>query len=297
MSKFKTFLQSLIGTLLVNSLLVLSPVLAQSYPQAQNIASTSNLSENWAGYVANSGGYSGVNATWIVPAVSTVNASNLSADAMWVGIGGVSSTDLIQAGTQAIIQNGQITYKAWYETLPNAAVNIPLSIKAGDSIKVAITEISPNLWQITFTNNSTNQSYTQNVSYVSSHSSAEWIEERPVEYSSGRLIPLDNFGTLFVMNGAAIQNGSNVNIAKTGATALTMTTFSGILLASPSGLVNGDSFSISRSSNQTVMETVPTSTPTTIRVIRVTWRRGSDVTQREFIRTFFSQFGLRTRTH
>ena len=54
-------------------------------------------------------------------------------DATWVGIGGVTSNDLIQAGTQAIIQKGQTSYEAWYELLPGYQTIIPLTINAGDS--------------------------------------------------------------------------------------------------------------------------------------------------------------------
>lgn len=280
MSKLNFIFQSLVGILVINSLLVLSPVFAQSLPlgqnqQPQNVGISSNVSENWAGYVATAGNYTEISGSWNVPSVSASNAANTSADATWVGIGGVSTTDLIQAGTQAIIQNGQIQYQPWYEILPNAAINVPLSIKAGDSISIAISETSTNQWQIIFKNNTTGQSYTQDVNYTSTHSSAEWIEEMPMEFSSGRLLSLDNFGTIFISNGQTVQNGNTLNIGSAGGQPLSMATRGGILLASPSSLDNGNSFSITRSSNQAI-PTTSVSTSPSIRVIRVSWSRGGD---------------------
>jgi hypothetical protein len=57
-----------------------------------------NTSHNWSGYAATSGTYTGVTGTWTVP-VPGINGTP-GVGATWVGIGGVSGHDLIQAGTQ-----------------------------------------------------------------------------------------------------------------------------------------------------------------------------------------------------
>jgi peptidase A4-like protein len=69
-----------------------------------SIASTARLpgseppeSRNWAGYAATGGSFRQVSATWSVPQFAP--DSPAGADAIWVGIGGVHGTDLIQAGT------------------------------------------------------------------------------------------------------------------------------------------------------------------------------------------------------
>src|SRR2546427_2616225 len=58
-------------------------------------ASVTSSSSNWSGYAANGGTFTSVTATWTVP---TVSATSSGADATWVGIGGLESQDLIQAG-------------------------------------------------------------------------------------------------------------------------------------------------------------------------------------------------------
>ncbi len=55
-----------------------------------------NTSHNWSGYAAKSGTYTGVTGTWTVP-VPGINRTP-GVGATWVGIGGVTSHDLIQAG-------------------------------------------------------------------------------------------------------------------------------------------------------------------------------------------------------
>src|SRR2546427_4217339 len=58
-------------------------------------ASVTSSSSNWSGYAASGGTFTSVTATWTVP---TVSATSPGADATWVGIGGLESQDLIQAG-------------------------------------------------------------------------------------------------------------------------------------------------------------------------------------------------------
>src|SRR5580704_493414 len=107
-----------------------------AHAQEVNMPVGSNTSSNWAGYVANSSDYRGVGATWSVPTATNVAPSGISADATWVGIGGLTSNDLIQAGTQIVTDNGSVEYEAWYETLPNAQEMVPFTVHAGDSVSV-----------------------------------------------------------------------------------------------------------------------------------------------------------------
>lgn len=98
---------------------------ARAADSAVNVPIGSDTSSNWAGYVASVGTFTSVGAGWTVPRVVGGNGS-LSADATWVGIGGLSSNDLIQVGTQAIVQNGTTTYEPWYELLPASAESAPV---------------------------------------------------------------------------------------------------------------------------------------------------------------------------
>lgn len=216
---------------------------------AANGATTMNASRNWAGYVATGGPFTAVNGTWTVPQVSS--GGRFGADAAWVGIGGVTSRDLIQSGTQALVNRaGKVRYEAWIEMLPAASQPIPVTVNGGDSVTVTITQQSAGQWQIAFKDNTNGQSYQTTVSYNSSLSSAEWIQEAP---SLGRrVMPLDNFGTLQFSGGSAVLNGSQVTIAQAGAKPVALAGVGGQVLATPSALgSDGASFSVTRN-NPTV---------------------------------------------
>lgn len=202
---------------------------------------------NWAGYIATGGTYTSVSGSWVVPSVTTSDATADVADATWVGIGGVTRNDLIQAGTEAIPDSsGQLVYRAWMETLPQDSKIVPLTVAPGDAVSISITESTSGVWEVSFENDTTGQSYVTSVQYDSSLSSADWVEEMPVEV--GGVIGLDDFGTINFTSGYAIKNGQAVTIQSSGATALTMDNARGETIATPSSLgADGSSFSVSRS--------------------------------------------------
>ena len=135
-------------------------------------------------------------------------------DAAWVGIGGVRSRDLIQAGTsQTISSSGATQYQAWVETLPEAAEPVPLAVHPGDTITVTITEKSDDTWLLELVNETTGEKYERTEQYDSSYSSAEWIQEAPSS-GGGRLLPLANFGAVHFSNAWAVKDGKRVTIAE-----------------------------------------------------------------------------------
>jgi Peptidase A4 family len=218
-------------------------------PLAPNSPVGVNTSENWSGYVASGNNtYTSVTGTWIVPAVTAAANENTSADATWVGIGGTTSQTLIQAGTQAVVNgSGNITYQAWYEMLPQATQPTSLTVSPGNSITATVTQTSPGEWAISLVDNTTGQSFNTSLQYSASLSSAEWIEEMPSNENT--LIPLDNFGTISFTGGSAVQNGTSVTIAQSGAVPLTMVNQAGQVLSSPSALSSdGESFIVTRGS-------------------------------------------------
>ncbi|MBV9545427.1 MAG: hypothetical protein JOY61_13745, partial [Chloroflexi bacterium] len=154
-----------------------------------------DTSQNWAGYAATGGTFTAVTGTWTVPQFTP--DSQPGADATWVGIGGVTSRDLIQAGTQQTVSgNGTTQYETWVETLPQASHPVPLTINPGDSVTISITQQqTPDQWTVDYKNNTTGQTFSANETYQSSLSSAEWIEESPSSLRN-RQLPLDNFGTV-----------------------------------------------------------------------------------------------------
>ena len=202
-------------------------------------------SGNWSGYNASGGTFTAVSGSWTVP---QVGAGTSGADATWVGIGGVTSRDLIQAGTQAVVQSGRVIYSAWWETLPQTSHPVPLNVSAGDKVSVSITQQSDGTWLILIRNTTTGDSFSKSVTYRSSLSSAEWVEEAPM---AGRqqLIPLDNFGAVSFTSATTIEDGQQRTIAQAGGQPVTMYNQAEQALAQPSHLgADGASFSVTRTS-------------------------------------------------
>ncbi len=232
--------------------LALFVVSAPAHAQQLN-SPQGNASLNWSGYVAKEGGnYTSVTGTWIVPVVSADTPA--TADATWVGIGGTQSRDLIQAGTQAIVTNGSVYYVAWIEMLPGDSIAVPLEVTSGDSITATLTAQATDVWQITLQNNTKGTSYSRTVTYSSSLSSAEWIEEM-VSNSNGTFRPLDSFGTVGFTNASATVQGQSENLVQLGATPLQMVNGNDQALATVSSLGADDaSFSVVRTTAQPTAE-------------------------------------------
>jgi hypothetical protein len=206
-----------------------------------------DISQNWAGYTATGGGsYTSVTGTWAAPQFTP--DSPAGADATWIGIGGVTGRDLIQAGTQQTVSgSGQTEYQSWVETLPQASHPVPLTVKSGDSVTLTISQQpqAADQWLVDFKNNTTGQTLQVTEHYTSSLSSAEWIEEAPSGFR-GRQAPLDNFGTVAFSQASATRDGQTVDIAQAGGRAISMAT-RGQTLASPSPLTSdGAGFSVVR---------------------------------------------------
>jgi hypothetical protein len=220
-----------------------SPAQPNPAPRPQ-VTPSQDTSHNWSGYAATGGKFSSVTGTWTIPQVDSNGEPGVGAT--WVGIGGVNSRDLIQAGTQETDGgSGRVRYSAWVETLPQVSQPVPFAIRPGDSVTVTIAEQSANNWSIDFKNNTTGKTYHTSKRYTSSHSSAEWVVEAPS--SVGGILPLDNFGNVSFDEASATLNGQSANLSQMNAQPITMLGNGGQKLAVPSAIgSDGDSFSVSR---------------------------------------------------
>ena len=155
----------------------------------------------------------------------------------------MTSSDLIQAGTfDDVSPTGVVTVYAFYELLPAAATFITtMTVSPGDHITATVSEAVTNNWTIAVTDITTGQTYHTTVSYTSSYSSAEWIEEDPTD-SGGQLAPLDNFGTVTFSDGSTIMNGVSSSIATTNPSTTTLVSH-GAAVAVPSAL-SGNGFRV-----------------------------------------------------
>jgi hypothetical protein len=148
------------------------------------VAASIEYSENWSGYVAGNGPFTGVNGTFTVP---TLYAGEPSGDRVteWVGIDGGTSgdTSLIQAGVEEYPDpsDPDLFYiQPWWEILPAAQTNITsMTVGAGNEVTVTIGQISGTEWGITLTDDTNGESFTTDQTYTGPESTAEWIVEAP----------------------------------------------------------------------------------------------------------------------
>jgi hypothetical protein len=128
-----------------------------------------------------------------VPTATQHTAGQAEDSADWIGIGGgcvdsgctVTDSTLIQTGTeQDVPSTGAASYDAWYELVPAPEFEISnMTIEPGDSMHASIAEVvaDSNLWTITIQNLTRDETFTTTVPYSSTHATAEWIEETPLE--------------------------------------------------------------------------------------------------------------------
>jgi len=241
-----------------------APVVAATTSAPVTFNPAANASDNWAGYMSDNGTYTEVGASWVVP-TAAAGVQSFATDAAWIGIGGVSGRDLIQAGTETLVQDGATEYDAWYETLPDVQHTIPLAISAGDSVSVMLSETSPQLWHLTFKNTTTGKSYETDIAYDSSKSSAEWIEERPLVIAgrSAGYAPLDSFGTVQFTGAYAVKDGTRTSLSDLSAEPVSMIDDALTPLASPSVVAADGSFSVAETADAQTQSAAPAYTITT----------------------------------
>jgi hypothetical protein len=208
-------------------------------------ATTSSL--NWSGYATSGSGITAVKSTFTVPSAGLLPPGF---GATWAGIGGYTSSDLIQAGTSEN-STGLLSdqYYAWYEILPasetqltNCSGDSACTVTPGDVVTVDIHEVGTNLWSVSLVDGS-RWSWQQNISYASTHSSAEWIYEAPTV--GVQTIPA-NTGTNHFGPTSTFTDGSGTHTIAQGNPIL-IDMGAGILVneATPSGLAsNGQSFNV-----------------------------------------------------
>jgi hypothetical protein len=192
---------------------------------------------NWSGY-AETGTFTGVSGTWIVPQVSRTTSATYSS--AWIGVDGFNNSDLIQTGTEEDYYNGSAHYNAWWEILPAAETAISSSsypVSAGDHMSAQIWETSTtvsigrsrqhsteHVWQIAIADATKGWHFQTSQAYNGPGTSAEWILEAPSV--GGRIATLnpytinapagagdfDNAGTLSTIAGSSAPTYRNAGL-------------------------------------------------------------------------------------
>ena len=168
--------------------------------QGLEAAAGAATSRNWAGYLLSLTGVTDVEGSWTVPAVPAT--SDDRASGTWIGIGGATTGDLIQAGTAQDSRDGRPQYVLWYEALPDLPHRLQIDVKPGDTVHLSIQQVGPDLWLIHGQDLSDGQVDSHVVHYHSALSSAEWIEEAPSSLS-GEVEPLADFGAVHFSSASA----------------------------------------------------------------------------------------------
>ena len=217
------------------------------------LSSSTISSPNWSGYAVQGGGFNSVSATFNVaaltsnqPAICNIGTAGQPSQscsmAEWVGIDGSNNQNLIQAGIVETPVVGTNTYivQPWWEILPAAATNInSIVASVGDSMTVDIFETTtPNLWQITVTDNTNHESFSIDQTYNGQATSAEWIVEAPT--LNGGLATLSPYTPVTFSN-------ISYSLTPTGGTNQQITDVmvqNGVTVSVPSSISSNRSFSV-----------------------------------------------------
>jgi len=165
---------------------------------APHLSANANQSSNWFGYnqgTLEQGGklFNAITGDWTVPTATQHTAGQAESSSDWIGIGGgcidagCTATDstLIQTGTeQDVAAGGGASYSAWYEIVPAPSLTISnFTVAPGDHMHASLSEVvnDANVWKITIQDVTRGESFSTTLPYSSTHASAEWIEETPLE--------------------------------------------------------------------------------------------------------------------
>ena len=181
-------------------------------------------SVNWSGWVDTApSSFTDVNATWIVPEPQCALSPSPSYAAFWVGLGGAGweSNALEQTGVDADCYDGVPNYYAWYETVPEPIVFVPLGVHAGDVISAHVNVVGTTA-VYTLDNLTTGEDYSTQVSAPTPDvTSAEWIAEAPAhcpagvtDFSTCTIQPLADFGQVDFSSATATSAGVTAPISK-----------------------------------------------------------------------------------
>lgn len=158
----------------------------------------SQTSSNWSGYAVHGAGvhFRQVSGEWRVPKV-TCTSGLTTYSAMWVGIGGFSTTSpaLEQTGTESDCDGAQPLYSAWYELVPAASHQLSLRVHPGDLMRASVV-VRGSRVTLVLTNLTRHRGFSRTFTpSLIDTSSAEWILEAPGACSGTHCftLPLSNF--------------------------------------------------------------------------------------------------------
>jgi Peptidase A4 family len=151
---------------------------------------------NWAGYAANRAGTSFryVSAAFPVPYLDCAGATT-SYSSHWVGLDGLGSASVEQAGIEADCSGSTAQYYAWYEMYPKP-VSIVFQVGAGNAIQASVTyKRSARKFVLMLRDTTNGRHFSRTLRCAAKtclRSSAEVISEAPSN-GSGGILPLADY--------------------------------------------------------------------------------------------------------
>ncbi|KAH9847718.1 aspergillopepsin [Lenzites betulinus] len=199
---------------------------SDSLTNLTTLATQDQITVNWAGaaLIANTATYKSVTGTFTVPTPrEPPGGTGEHSATAWVGIDGdTCGSAILQTGVNFKINNGRVTYDAWYEWFPAPLIAFTgISFSAGNSVTLSVTATSKTSGTATIVNHSTGQtvSHTFSGQPALCQENAEWIvEDLSV---GGGLAPFANFGTV-TFTGATATTLSGTTAIPADATLINM---------------------------------------------------------------------------
>lgn len=208
-----------------------------------------NQSSNWFGYnqgLLGQGGtqFHSITGDWTVPTATQHTPGQAGGSSTWVGIGGgcidanctLTDPTLIQTGTeQDVDSTGKGSYSAWWEIIPLPSTAISMTVAPGDHMHASVSETpaGSETWTITLQDLTRNESFSTTTPYLSDYTTAEWIEETPLEIASSGI----GQASLPSLSTSAFDLGSvnGVSPKLQGSQQLQLVDQNGAVIAAPSG--------------------------------------------------------------
>jgi hypothetical protein len=195
-------------------------------------------SENWSGYAVTGSSFTQAKGSWTVPAVNCSVTPN-TYSSFWVGLDGYSSSTVEQIGTDSDCNGTSASYYAWYEFYPQGSFLISsVPISPGNRISAQVS-YSGTQFTVTITNETRGGSYSKTTTVPGAkRSSAEWIAEAPCCTRGGAILPLSDFGTVYLGLDNTGVSGTNyaTETSKTGPTGSFGTSVQEIVMATARGV-------------------------------------------------------------
>jgi Peptidase A4 family len=223
-----------------------SQTLAQGEISHQSGVAESTVNQentHWSGFAAGpqeSAYYYGIQASWNVPEVAAGAGNGTTTySGFWVGIDGLTTSDVVQAGTeQDFLSTPSMdvaTYYAWTELYPTQPQNQRvMTLDAGNPMTVWVwlgdADSAPDIngayaWYYIYDSVSGEGGFTHtalNYTYVTG-TSAEWIMERPLDTKTDFFELLSNYHDAYMTDAyVLIENGTWVTAESASNVQLTM---------------------------------------------------------------------------